>query len=267
MIPQREAISARANSDHALVGSKSSKPCCIFCEREQASNEHVFGRWLSRLLADAAPFALTKTPGRSVSGLKTINVKTRAPCKSCNGGWMSRSESEAKMLLPPMICGETTDWDTAQQVRAARWTFKTALMLDRSSTASRVAPVHHFRSLFEHQLPPGSVTVYLARYFPGVGEDHVGVIGSSYRPRNVNTSLYPDPYQITFSIGQAVFQVFGHSGTAPLEIRRVGQLNSGLVVPVNDQFLQLWPSRTKELAWPPAGSHLDTASLQALARF
>jgi hypothetical protein len=180
---------------------------------------------------------------------------------------MSRSENEGKTLLPPIIRGDAILWDTAQQARVARWTFKTALMLDRSSLASRVAPMHHFRFLFEHQSPPESVTLYLARYFPGVGQDHVGLIGSSYRPSSVNPRLYPNPYQITFSIGQAVFQVFGHSGTAPVEIRRAGQLNSGLVVPLSDVFQQLWPIRTKDFEWPSAGGPLDTPGLQALARF
>jgi hypothetical protein len=249
------------------VSRTNSKPRCIFCQREQASGEHVFGQWVSRLLVDGAPFTLTKTPGRSASGLKMINVKARAPCEKCNGGWMSNSESEGKVLLPPVIRGEAVLWDAAQLARVARWTFKTALMLDRSSLASRVAPLRHFRYLFTHQSPPESVTVYLARHYPGIGEDHVGVIGSSYRSSNVNPRLYPDPYQITFSIGQAVFQVFGHSGTAPVEIRRLGQLNSGLVVPVGDVFQQLWPIRTQEFAWPPVGGHLDLRSLEALARF
>lgn len=244
-----------------------SKPQCVFCRCEQVSDEHVFGRWLSRLLADGAPFTLTKTPGRSAAGLKTINVKNRATCTACNGGWMSRSETKATTLLPPMIRGEPIQWDSAQQARVARWAFKTALMLDRSSLASQVAPRRHFRFLFDEQSPPESVTIYLARYFPGPGEDHLGVIGSSYRPTGVNRHLYPDPYQITFSIGQAVFQVFGHSGTAPVEIRRAGQLDSGLIVPLGGTFRQLWPFRSEDFAWPPTGGHLNTPSLQALARF
>jgi hypothetical protein len=130
-----------------------------------------------------------------------------------------------------------------------------------------VAPPHYFSFLFEQQSPPESVTIYLARYFPGAGEDHVGVIGSSYRPTGVNLRLYPDPYQITFSIGQAVFQVFGHSGTARVGIHPTGQLDSGLIVPVSGVFQQLWPSRTEDFAWPSAGGHLNTPSLQALARF
>ena len=80
----------------------------------------MFGRWVSRLLADGAPFTLTKTPGRSTSGLQMINVKNRVTCRACNGGWMSRSESDAKGLLRPMIRGEKIDWDTAQQARVAR---------------------------------------------------------------------------------------------------------------------------------------------------
>jgi len=61
--------------------------------------------------------------------------------------------------------------------------------------------------------------------------------------------------------------LFGHSGTAPVEIRRTGQLESGLIVPVSDFFVPLWPTRTEDFAWPPAGGHLNTPSLQALARF
>jgi hypothetical protein len=166
-----------------------------------------------------------------------------------------------------MIRGEPIHWDAAEQARVARWTFKTALMLDRSSLASQVAPTQHFSCLFRQQSPPESVTIYLARYFPGAGEDPVAVIGSSCRPTGVNPRLYPDPYQITFSIGQAVYQVFGHSGTAPVEIRRAGQLDSGLIVPISDGFLQLAPIRSQDFTWPPAGGHLNTPSLQALARF
>lgn len=243
------------------------KPKCVFCQRQEASDEHVFGRWISRLLADAAPFTLQKTPGRSTPGLQTINVKSRAPCETCNSGWMSRSENEAKALLPPIIRGGAVEWDRGEQKRAARWTFKTALMLDRPSLASRVAPARHFRNLFEHQVPPQSVTIYLSRYFPEPGEEHVGVIGSSYRPSGVDPSLYADPYQITFSIGQAVFQVFGHSGTAQVEIRRAGVRDSGVIVPMADVFRQLWPIRTPNFEWPPAGGHLGTHNLQALARF
>jgi hypothetical protein len=249
------------------MSQRNATPQCIFCQRKEASEEHVFARWVSRLLADAAPFTLDKTPGRSTSGLRTINVKSRAACQTCNGGWMSQSENEAKTLLHPMIRGEAIQWDAIKQRQAARWTFKTALMLDRSSLASQVAPTHHFRSLFEQQSPPDSVTIYLARYFPEAGEEHVGVIGSSYRPTAVDLLLYPDPYQITFSIGQAVFQVFGHSGTAQVEVHRAGYRDSGLIVPVVDVFRQLWPVRNDGFEWPPAGGHLGTHNLQVLARF
>lgn len=179
---------------------------------------------------------------------------------------MSRSESEAGELIPPMIRGEEIRWNCAEQESVARWTFKTALMLDRSSLSARVAPLDHFRTLFEQQRPPESITIYTARYFPSANEDHLAVIGSCFKPTNVDPRLYPDPYQITFSVGQAVFQVFGHSGTARLEIRRAGHLKSGLVVPLTEVFQQLWPIRADEFVWPPDGGQLDTASLQTLAR-
>jgi hypothetical protein len=93
----------RAPTESIMEGvmPRASKPQCVFCQREESSDEHVFARWLSRLLADGAPFTLNKEPGRNTSGLQTINVKSRAACRSCNGGWMSGSESEVLNAKAP----------------------------------------------------------------------------------------------------------------------------------------------------------------------
>jgi hypothetical protein len=47
------------------VTPMTSKPQCAFYRREESSDEHVFARWVLRLLVDAAPFTLDKTSGRS----------------------------------------------------------------------------------------------------------------------------------------------------------------------------------------------------------
>lgn len=240
---------------------------CIFCGQPGASAEHVFGRWISRLLGDSAPFTLTKTPGRSSSGLKTINVISRAACTRCNGSWMSRSEREVKPLLRAAIGGNQVEWNERQQLTVARWAFKTALMLDRSSPASRLIPAEHFRYLHDNQQPLPTGAIYLSRYFPEPGDPPLGVVASAFRPHDVDPLLYPQPYHLTFSVGQAVFEVFGHSGQAHLEVRRAGYRSSGLVVPVVDVFRQLWPIQQPNFNWPPAGGHLGNHNLQALARF
>jgi hypothetical protein len=64
-----------------------------------------------------------------------------------------------------------------------------------------------------------------------------------------------------------VFQVFGHSGTAPVEVHRAAYRDSGLIVPMADVFGRLWPIRTAGFAWPPEGGHLTTHNLQVLAQF
>jgi len=178
---------------------------CVFCGALEASNEHVFGRWITGLAKDAVPFTLTRSPGRSASALRTINLKTRAPCKQCNNGWMSRIEEEAKPLLSPIFAGQPARWSADDQAKIARWAFKTALMIDCSSPASRVAPAEHFSYLPRRQMPPQSVLIYLAKHFPAPGEAANLVLASSYRPTGVDARLYPNPYQITFSVMQAVF--------------------------------------------------------------
>ena len=180
---------------------------------------------------------------------------------------MSQFEVEAQQLLTPVLHGGSVRWHADDQLKVGRWAFKTALMFDRSSLASRLVPSKHFTYLYEEHAPPPSVVIYMAHYFPEQGDPHLGVLGSAFRPTGVDPGLYPQPYQITFSIAQAVFQVCGHSGSAPLEITRAGVRASGLIVPVQDVFRQLWPVRDSNFEWPPQGGYLGTHNLQALARF
>jgi hypothetical protein len=185
----------------------------------------------------------------------------------CNSGWMGQSEAEARRLLTGALHGEAVRWHADDQLKVARWAFKTALMLDRSSLASRVAPPTHFTHLYNEQAPPPSVVIYMAHYFPEEGDLHLGVLGSAFRPTGIDLSLYPEPYQITFSVGQVVFEVCGHSGSALLEVKRAGVRTSGLIVIEHDVFRQLWPLRPATFEWPPQGGYLGTHNLQTLARF
>ena len=227
----------------------------------------MFARWISALFSDAGPMKLEKRPGRSSDGLRTINVKSRASCAECNSGWMSRAEMAAKPLLTAIFRGERVVWDEDEQIAVARWSMKTALMLDRSSAEARIVPAEHFSYLYREQAPPPSVAVYLSQYFPAAGEVNHATVGSCYRPTGVDPFLYPNPYKITFSVGQAIFEVFGHTGSAALEIRRMGyRSRSGLVVPTVDQFRQLWPLPGCTYEWPPQGGHLGTHNLEVLAR-
>jgi hypothetical protein len=59
--------SSRAPTESIMEGvtPMTSKPQCAFYRREESSDEHVFARWVLRLLVDAAPFTLDKTSGRS----------------------------------------------------------------------------------------------------------------------------------------------------------------------------------------------------------
>ena len=121
---------------------------CVFCGAPGTSREHVFASWIAALFADATPFTLTKSLGRTNVTTKDLGVSLRAACAKCNNEWMSEFEVRAKPVLVPAMRGEQASWAQDDQERVARWALKTALMLDRSRPEPYATLAEHFDYLF-----------------------------------------------------------------------------------------------------------------------
>jgi len=159
---------------------------------------------------------------------------------------MSAAEEEAKPLLSEAFFGTTIAWDSSEQLAVARWAYKTALMVDRSSKKGGRVPEEHFKYLFAELEPPSTVNIALGFYRP-LPEQSPLALTAGIRPGSV-----PASYAIGFSVGQVIFLVAGHNipGRRTLAVERWGDRH-GLVVPMSSTFPVPWPRSTTTFVWPP----------------
>lgn len=231
---------------------------CPFCREHGSSEEDVFALWITEAVGGVGVFNFRGSHSRSKSGIRRFGVTTRAVCRPCNTGWLSRLEDTVKPLLTPVIQGKPHVWQTGnEQLAVGTWIFKTALTLSRSSLKMAEVPEEHFRYLWFHRRPPDSVRVSLGHYLPNsaddlmVGRSHSATIpaaeleaaGADCRGRNA--------YRYTFSIGNAIFQVYGYPGTKDQGIA----LSRGIEIDedryLEDVFREIWPLTIAPHEWPP----------------
>jgi hypothetical protein len=144
---------------------------CLFCgnvlqpkgnAHRAKTDEHVFPDWLQEHLGVKGSVV---TPMRVRSdNRQIIDMRQHvmgafvagSVCSNCNHGWMSMLENEVKRILPRLI-DDPIQLETLtdlERFTLARWTVKTAAVLNRCSThgssndeISRPVPDQHMRTL------------------------------------------------------------------------------------------------------------------------
>ena len=103
---------------------------CIFCGSDDLSREHVWADWLKtyikkdalnhrRMDATLHP-TISEYERRKVSGdLRSHSLKV--VCRSCNSGWMSRLQNQAKPYLLPLLKGEPVSIEVGGQEIISAW--------------------------------------------------------------------------------------------------------------------------------------------------
>jgi len=141
---------------------------CVFCgERRARGKEHMIPRWLQIFIAGSTSDHFM---GSHVSMASAELLSTRRQpgesvvfghvCQVCNGGWMNTLEVSAAGLLKDAVTngGSANTWGREDCELVARWTFKTAAMINAGSNYRRIIPPQHLRDFYEReQLPQGLV--------------------------------------------------------------------------------------------------------------
>src|ERR1035441_9227231 len=156
---------------------------CLFCgctlRSKKAgsggkSNEHIIPNWLMDHLG-VRDMTITPTVTEIASG-RIVDFRQHAVsafvagtvCGLCNNGWMSRLEGDAKPILIRLIEDphRLENLDLNQRALIARWTLKTAAMLNRSSaysapgnSMSRPVPDDHLKEIMDGRCPSGVAVV------------------------------------------------------------------------------------------------------------
>jgi hypothetical protein len=224
---------------------------CVFCARPGSSREDVFAEWISEVFPGTGTFSMQRSAGRDKTGSRHMGLITRAACRLCNNGWMSVSEKKAKPLLAPVMQGRSATWSTTDRETVARWAFKTALMIDRSTAhvRHRVVPADHFHHLYKQQVPPQGAAVDLLHYEPTDATDLSTSLSGSERMHSNGNAI---GYRVTFNVASLVFVV--------------AAVNDGtqiLLPPTDGTAERLWPLQRFTFTWPPPVG-IDTTALRAL---
>jgi hypothetical protein len=172
-----------------LVTEAKRQRTCIFCGKllhpkgqmaRSKTNEHVFPAWLQIHLGIAShPVNPTRvrTDTRQIIDVRQHlmdSFKAGAVCHDCNTGWMAQLESEAKPIVLRLIDDPSrlTSLSQGERFILARWTLKTAAVLNRSSSYGNLAdkigrrvPDEHVSILATGQMP-SKVVVFGAGYKP-----------------------------------------------------------------------------------------------------
>jgi hypothetical protein len=93
------------------------------------------------------------------------SVTVGVVCKTCNNGWMSTLESQAKPYLDPMLHGHGRALHATGIRTLAAWALKTSMMVEHMDGAKRrVIPSEEYAHLFENGEPSERVRIWMAAY-------------------------------------------------------------------------------------------------------
>ncbi len=208
---------------------------CAFCGAADATDEHVFPKWVSRALTKLAPLQMKTEFGPRA--LTQIEV-TAPVCEKCNTRWLSVLEKDAQPILAPLIRGEERTVSPNEQRLLAAWAVKTALMLDLASGRSIIPTGYYYNFRQVRQALPSQI-VWLGAY-----NGSQKAIWAEHRALHFGIAPDEEPngFVTTFTLFRCLFQVVGHftRGGATMNDTRV--LARGL--------WPIAPPRAQEIRWP-----------------
>jgi hypothetical protein len=145
---------------------------CVFCGAPADSQEHVWPHWAAPMLANEGPLPhlhQISQEGRPDKVRRyskdAYSVTVGVVCKTCNNGWMSTLESQAKPYLDPMLHGHGRALHATGIRTLAAWALKTSMMVEHMDGAKRrVIPSEEYAHLFENGEPSERVRIWMAAY-------------------------------------------------------------------------------------------------------
>ena len=169
---------------------------------------------------------------------------------------MNRLDTEAQKVIGPLLPLRSQIIQPDDQHTLATWTTKIAVVLDYAEpkATGAVDPSVH-KTLYEECRPPDEAHIWIAadhQALPAVSDCTIGTHRDSVSGDKIHDKLYIS----TFRIDHAIFQIFlpdPDSGWLPV---REG---------FDDFVLQLWPSTSQPVSWPPRKIFQSDRGIRALA--
>ena len=228
---------------------------CVFCGSQPTTKEHGLPRWVDTFF-NTPPLDSTQISDdfvpRAHGQRNTVSgYEIRAVCKSCNGGWLSILESEARPIIGPMVAGCGTVLNRDAQNTVATWVIKTCLILAlRNPKKQQTASIIRLcESLFAERRSLEHFQIAVGAYTRDKFETIHHFQPHALVKQSESMTLTIDAHFSTLVIGNFVAQAW----YMPDVVFTIHGPSLRMIYPYEDDFI-----------WPP-GSFLSTEQLEPLA--
>jgi hypothetical protein len=256
---------------------------CVFCgTKATLTNAHVLSQPIRAAFSDpSVTGSFVYRQSRQADGSHTthshsgswVDVKARAECSRCNGGWTREIEESVSLILSELIKGRQMQLSVHDQQALASWSVVTVLLLQHthSRTARLVIPASDYAGVYETKSPTALMKLFTG-YLQPPGRGSQVEAAAEYLAedrsmadisRLLESDGLPAPldmhaYTATLRLGFWVTHVLRVG--SPQFIERVSPAGPAL----SPCLQTIWPSQNP-LTWPPK-SLAAIGGLMGLAR-
>lgn len=235
---------------------------CFFCSEHANSLEDAWPRWLTNQFRTPQPSEVhAERRGVRLRPWRVYQpeLAVRCVCRTCNNGWMSALEVQAKRYLQPLLMGERCSVDTAGQATVALWSLKTAMVLEALDQPETQA----YTQTEREQLRTLAVLPWRTSVWLAASVDPSLFMSTKHRYFGASVHA-PSGISVTMAFAHIVLQVLtmrlpedvGPSTRVTTTVRRG---------PWVDATVPIWPAQPSGAAWPPPMGLNGESGLDAIA--
>lgn len=222
---------------------------CIFCDKKASTREDAWPLWLMKRFPTSRTSRMDAERGGQKLGnwcMTKPGIRVKWLCASCNNGWMSRLEMEAKPLLESILDDKLKEIDASSQSTLARWAAKTAMVLECLKPERPWFYTDDERQLIRDTLSlPPRTSVWIAKC---VNQPNIYSAAKDLRTTPGDGGFHV--YSTTMAFGPLAFQIVSIKtpATIPENVTLTYDVTEG---PWGQTLLQVWPTTEESVGWPP----------------
>jgi hypothetical protein len=235
---------------------------CLFCDNNASTKEDAWPLWLMKQFSMPSTGRMFAERGSELKHWAVTKPKliVKWLCGSCNNGWMSQLENEAKPIIESILEDNTNGFDAAAQETLGVWAVKTAMVLEAVNPEwPRFYSVEERHRLRTARLLPARTEVWLAKC---VNQPDIYSAAVDHRTGSGDDGARA--FAVTMAFGSLAFQVvtLRTPASVPEHVSATYDSSDG---PWNQVLLQVWPTSSEKRVWPPKMGLDSESGVNALA--
>jgi hypothetical protein len=168
----------------------------------------------------------------------TNSLRPTVVCESCNSGWMSAIETQAKECLISLIAGQSFDVTDEHQTKLSRWVSLKTMVCEYDTDGPKLSSTEDCHDFKFNKLPNSQWGIWIAACQAPNWRVRIMRQPICLRTEPVETTPPPNVQFVTIALNNLLIHV------------RQSKLTNMAFPPVADGLLQIWPTQSS-ISWPP----------------